>query len=87
MILIENMARAIGAALAQIEPGVRVGYLSDGEHEELAIAALQAIRDNVTQGMVEAGVEHWHTHGDFLDDEVRGTFTAMIDAALEETVR
>ena len=41
MILIENMARAIGAALAQIEPGVRVGYLSDGEHEELAMRKVQ----------------------------------------------
>lgn len=33
-----------------------------------------------TAEMIEAAVEHWHTHNDFLDDEVKGTYAAMLSA-------
>lgn len=33
-----------------------------------------------TAEMVEAAVEHWHTHNDLLDEEVKGTYAAMLAA-------
>lgn len=51
--------------------------------EPYARAALTALAEP-TPDMIEAGVEYWHTHDDFLDDEVTGIFTAMIKSVLGE---
>lgn len=81
--LLRTAALKLLLPIAKIDRDVRVSELTEDELISLARSVLETVRE-LTPDVVEAGVEYWHTHEQFLDDEVRGQFTAMLNTIIGE---